>query len=124
MGKMQRRKGYMGEHELVGLLNDLGVPAKRVPLSGATSFQKDDIILEDGSTIEVKRRKKISSFLYDLLKTADYGMIREDTNRSALIVDKWLVVMSLKEFAYIFKRYWQKEQEVEDETNNRKQGGI
>jgi hypothetical protein len=103
MGKMQRRKGYGGEREVVHLLESLGVKAHRVPLSGAMANYKDDIILEDESTVEVKRRKKISTFLYDLLKTADYGMIREDTDRSTPIIDKWLVVMDLKKFTALFK---------------------
>lgn len=93
---MQRTKGYLGEREIVHLLEELGVHAKRVPLSGATSFQKDDVILEDGSTIEVKRRKKIPAILKEMLVSADYGAIREDRG-------EWLIVMGLKEFAKLLK---------------------
>jgi len=103
MGKYERTKGINAERELVHLLEDLGVQAHRVPLSGAMANYKDDIVLEDESTVEVKRRKKISAFLYDLLKTADYGMIREDTNRSVPVIDKWLVVMDLKKFTELLK---------------------
>ena len=106
MGKMQRTKGYLGEREIVNLLNELGVKAKRVPLSGATDFQKDDVLLEDGGTIEVKRRKRVPAIVREMLVSADYGAVREDRG-------EWLVVMSLKEFAYIFKRYLEKEQELQ-----------
>jgi hypothetical protein len=103
MGKMQKRKGYMGEHEVEELLNDLGIEAKRIPMSGATGYQKDDIMLPDKGTIEVKRRKKISKFLQDMLNTADYGILRGDR-------EEWIVLMRVKEFAYIYKRYWAEEQ--------------
>lgn len=39
MGKMQRDKGARVEREIVGLFNDCGVFAERVPLSGAVQFR-------------------------------------------------------------------------------------
>lgn len=95
MGKMQRTKGINAERELVHLLEDLGIKAHRVPLSGAMANYKDDIVLGDESTIEVKRRKKIPAILNEMLVSADYGAIREDRG-------EWLVVMRVKEFATLF----------------------
>lgn len=97
MGKSERRKGINAERELVHLLEDLGMKAHRVPLSGAMANYKDDIVLEDESTIEVKRRKKIPKLLKEMLESADYGAIREDRG-------EWLVVMRVEEFAELFKK--------------------
>ena len=108
MGKMQRTKGINAERELVHLLEDLGVQAHRVPLSGAMANYKDDIILADESSIEVKRRKKMPAILNEMLVSADYGAIREDRG-------EWLIIMSLKEFAYVFKRYLEREQKLQEE---------
>ncbi len=96
MGKYERTKGINAERELVHLLEDLGVQAHRVPLSGAMANYKDDIILEDESTVEVKRRKKLPKILKEMLISADYGMIREDRGG-------WLVVMDLKKFAALLE---------------------
>jgi Holliday junction resolvase len=109
MGKMQRTKGINAERELVHLLEDLGVQAHRVPLSGAMANYKDDIILADESSIEVKRRKKMPAILNEMLISADYGAIREDRG-------EWLVVMRVKEFAHLFNRYLEREHEL----NNKK----
>lgn len=105
MGKSERTKGINAERELVHLLEDLGVKSHRVPLSGAMANYKDDIVLGDESTIEVKRRKKIPAILNEMLVSADYGAIREDRG-------EWLVVMRVKEFAHLFKRYLERELEL------------
>ena len=57
----KRRKGSNGEREIVAILNDHGLPARRVPLSGAMSATGfgGDVLVKDGDgecTWEVKRR--------------------------------------------------------------------
>lgn len=59
MGKKSQTKGYRVEHELVKRLNELGIPARRVPLSGATSFAKGDVHITLNNKdyiVEVKAR--------------------------------------------------------------------
>jgi hypothetical protein len=43
MGKSQRDKGYRGERKVIDALAKLGIPAKRVPLSGAVEGFKGDV---------------------------------------------------------------------------------
>lgn len=64
------RKGYRAERGLVQKLRAAGLTATRVPLSGATSFAKGDIILTyrgTDYTIEVKSRKNNFSRLYSAI---------------------------------------------------------
>ena len=71
MGKKSRDKGYRGEHNLVKILSKAGLNAKRVPLSGATSFAGGDIRIYDYELRgEVKLRKNGEGFkkLYKWLK--------------------------------------------------------
>lgn len=53
---MSYKKGYRNENMLVNQLKLAGLNAVRVPLSGATSFQKHDIIIDGNFSIEVKYR--------------------------------------------------------------------
>jgi Holliday junction resolvase len=83
MGKPSRDKGARAERELVNDLLARGLKAKRVPLSGATSYAKDDVeVVTPLSTlhIEVKRRAApISKALEDALgETADMVATRAD----------------------------------------------
>ena len=39
MGKLSRNKGAAREREIVNLHRRIGIPAERVPLSGATAYQ-------------------------------------------------------------------------------------
>jgi len=97
MGKMQKRKGYMGEHEIEKILQKEGIYCIRVPMSGSIWSWKGDIDFLNGLKGEVKRRKKINRLLYDMLLEADYGFIRGDNK-------PWLVVMELSEFVELYKK--------------------
>lgn len=93
-GNHSRNKGYRGERELVKILQEAGIKAKRVPLSGATEFQKGDIVFKSGSrqyNIEVKRRHKVNSLLYNMLENSDFGALRADNKG-------WIVLMPLETF--------------------------
>lgn len=61
MGASERRKGKRVELYIVSLLRKAGLEAKRIPLSGATEFQKGDVLVytTDGIKIlEVKAREQ------------------------------------------------------------------
>lgn len=90
MGKSQRQKGYRGEHNLVKKLKEAGVPAQRVPLSGASEFQKGDVIV-DGKVAEVKVRKDDFKRIYQWLEDKDLLFIKSDRK-------DYLVVMKLDDF--------------------------
>lgn len=62
MGTSERRKGKRVELYIVNLLRKAGLEGKRIPLSGATEFQKGDVLVytTDGipKILEVKAREK------------------------------------------------------------------
>ena len=100
MGKREKRKGYLGEAEIVKKLQDRGVNCMRVPMSGAIWSWKGDIDFFNGIKGEVKRRKRINKLFYEMLLNAHFGFIRADN-------EDWLVVMGLDEFAEMYKA-WKK----------------
>ena len=63
MGIMQRRKGAKVEREIVNALKAAGIPAERVPLSGAHggSFA-GDVVVDKRWRAEVKARKGGAGF--------------------------------------------------------------
>lgn len=95
MGKRSRVKGYRGEHEVERLFRERGFDARRVPLSGASVFQKGDVVIFiDGQprwVVEVKRRKKGFVELYRWLEEADIVFHRSDRAQ-------WLVTMDVQTF--------------------------
>lgn len=83
MGKPSRDKGARAERELVNDLASRGMTCRRVPLSGATSYAKDDVeVITPLSVlhVEVKRRAApLSKALEDALgETADMVATRAD----------------------------------------------
>lgn len=96
MGKMQRNKGNRVEREIVNYLKDNGIPAKRVPLSGAAEGFKGDIIIDGSLRAEVKARKDGFKQIYDWLEGNDYLFIK--ANRKPV-----LVVMEIDEFIKLIK---------------------
>ena len=90
MGKSERRKGYRGEYKLVKLLKEYGIDAKRIPLSGATEFQKGDVIVENYIG-EVKWRKDGFKEIYKWLGDNDFLFIKADRK-------PYLVVMDIETF--------------------------
>lgn len=94
MGKKSKDKGYRGEYNLVKRLHELGIQAKRVPLSGGTSFQKHDIVF-DNIVAEVKLRKKLP--LYEWLGDANILFVKQD-------YDDYLVVLRLEDFVELYKK--------------------
>lgn len=88
MGKAQRDKGARFEREMVHKFSDAGMPAKRVPLSGAT-WLKSDIIVDIRGVerpMELKKRGDGFKQLYDWLGDANYALVVAADRRPPLVV--------------------------------------
>ena len=99
-GKGVREKGKRGERELVRILREEGIEARRVPLSGSVEGYEGDILVELGDrelVAEVKRRKDGFKSLYRWLEGRDLMFIRSDRH-------EWLVVMRLEDWASTITR--------------------
>lgn len=106
IGKHNKVNGYKAERKVVKLFNDLGLPAQRVPLSGATNFQKGDIIIGDplmrdniSMEVEVKRRNNGFGTVFKLYEESGSPLLAIYTPNKGV-----LVVMSPEEFAKLYKR--------------------
>ena len=97
MGKAQRDKGYRGEYNLVKHLKAEGFDAKRIPLSGATAFQKGDVKIEE-FIAEVKVRKNGFKQLYRWLEDPDVDLLFIKADYMP-----YLVVMPLDVFELFLK---------------------
>ena len=105
-GKAPRQKGDRFERECVKRLNELGVPAERVPLSGSAGGRHtDDLVVEVCGTeerVECKTRARAWSDLFGWLKAEHHAkppfclFIKADRTDT-------LVVMSLDQFARLSK---------------------
>jgi|TARA_R110002020_G_scaffold36666_2_gene110408 hypothetical protein len=96
MGKSQREKGLRIEREIVNKLRAFGVPAERVPLSGAAGGSYTGDLLVSGEKAEVKGRKDGTGFalLYRWIEGVKYLIVKTDREQP-------LVVMELDQFASI-----------------------
>ena len=100
-GKRSKKKGYIGENEVVKLLQQYHIPAERVPLSGALKSDKYSCdvtchIKDSTKRIEVKRRKSGMKTIQKWLnedKNSNYVFFREDGDK-----DNWVVIMPIQEF--------------------------
>ena len=92
MGKASRDKGAKFERELVNAFKGMGLKARRVPLSGATEYAKNDVEVEAGfdpDTIysgEAKRRKALPKFFTDALEGADFAAFRQDRGETLVVI--------------------------------------
>lgn len=93
-------KGKRGEREIVRILKERGIEAKRVPLSGSTEFQKGDVVLDVAGArhvAEVKLWNKGFEKLYKFLEGKDILFCRLDRR-------EWLVLMRVDTFVDIIRR--------------------
>lgn len=93
-GKPSRDKGARRERELVAWLIKYGIPAHRVPLSGAQRGYPDDVIAGFPSgevRIEVKARSQGFKRIYGWL--ADCGAVAFKGDRQ-----EWVITMRLEDF--------------------------
>jgi hypothetical protein len=93
---MSRDKGARIERELVHLHQDAGIPASRVPLSGAAGGEYAGDLHVLDLTAEVKARKDGSGFkqLETWLGAHDILFVRRDRQRP-LVVLPWEVYIRL-----------------------------
>ena len=99
MGKASRDKGANYERELVNAFREGGIDAQRVPLSGATSFAKNDIQIDFRLGVwdcEAKRRKSPPKFFTEALDGADFAAFRQDRGET-------LIVLTLDKFVELVK---------------------
>lgn len=96
MGKSQRQKGLRIEREMVNKLKEFGLPAERVPLSGAAGGSYTGDLIVCGERAEVKARKGGAGFglLYRWIEGVTYLIVKTDREQP-------LVVMELDQFATI-----------------------
>ena len=92
MGKSQRNKGYRGEHNLVNYLKKHGVEAIRVPLSGASTFAKGDIVIQNKYRGEVKLRKDGFKMIYKWLADNDMLFIKADRKQYLAVIPLDLLI--------------------------------
>jgi len=78
MAKKSRDKGLRIEREVVNRHKDIGVVARRVPLSGAAEGYPGDVIIADHFTGEVKARKAGFKSIIDWLGDNDILFLRPD----------------------------------------------
>ena len=62
MGSKERNKGLRVEREIVQKLKDVGIPAERVPVSGAAGGSYPGDVVFGGWVAEVKERKDGEGF--------------------------------------------------------------
>lgn len=92
---MQRTKGANGEREVVNLLKEHGIDAKRISMMETNGIDKGDIEISKQFLGSVKRGQHIPKFIYDAKGDCDYLFLRRDKQ-------KWIVAMSLEEFIKLY----------------------
>ncbi len=92
-GRSSKRKGSTYEREFVRLTQDAGLPAHRVPLSGAMGGRfTDDVVVADEWRVECKYRSDGSGFkrLYDWLAGWEQMVLyTPDAILRVLSLDAW-----------------------------------
>lgn len=99
MGKFSKDKGTRGERDFVVRLNKNGVPAKRVPLSGAMAGYKNDIIIQwlgRDADCEVKLRVDGFKELYKWIKPVKVLFVKANRQEG-------LAVIRLTDFAELLR---------------------
>jgi hypothetical protein len=91
MGKMQRRKGYLGEYQVNKILNKYGMVSKRVSPLEAGGAEWGDLQVAGNMVGSVKVGKQVPKFIYDSKGDAEFLFIKRDRC-------KWIVCMDLEMF--------------------------
>lgn len=105
MGAMSRRKGAVGEREVVALLAERGLKAQRTaPLQAAGGTSDADVIGVEGCHLEVKRceRVQIDSWCAQAelaAKPTDVPCVVWRRSR-----EKWRVALPLQDFLDLVER--------------------
>jgi hypothetical protein len=90
-GKRNRQRGAEFERELVNLFRDHGLKAERVPLSGATSYAKDDVevtptFAEKPWRGECKRKSAVPKWIVDALGECNFMAMRGDRQEALIVI--------------------------------------
>ena len=97
---MQRTKGAAGEREIVNLLKQYGINAKRISMMETNGEDKGDISIythrRPGDVGQVKRGNHVPKFIYQALGDFDFLFCRRDKER-------WLVTMDVDTFIYFMQ---------------------
>jgi hypothetical protein len=88
MGLHSKLKGNRGEWEFAKLTN-----GKRVPLSGSVAGYNHDVILPNGWSVEVKRKKTGFKTIYNWMENSQPDLLAFRADHKP-----WLVVMELEKF--------------------------
>ena len=97
MPKFSRDKGMRFERLLVSLLKGKGIPAVRVPLSGASEFQKGDVIMDGEKVVEAKHRESGFTNIYKYIEGPDDLMVKQNN-------DDPLVILRFNDFVEMYLR--------------------
>jgi len=98
--KNRRNKGNRVEREIVAKLNDAGIPAERVPLSGAAggSFT-GDIVISDSLRVEVKARKDGAGFkTLEEWKGINDLLVLKRNHCDPMVVVDWKLFVDMLQF--------------------------
>jgi|SRR6516162_8988982 len=88
MANPSKRKGGEFEREVVNFLQEQGIAAWKVPLSGAMEGYKSDIdcpVKGTNKKLECKRRKRAFATIYKMLGDS-YGLCIRDDRTPLLVV--------------------------------------
>ena len=91
VGKFSRDKSACFQLEVVNLAKAHGLKAERVPLSGATSYAKDDVVITPAFADrpwrgECKRRKGLPAWLVTALDGCDLVALRPDRHEAVALI--------------------------------------
>lgn len=84
MSRAQRDKGARFERQIVNLLTEAGIEAKRIPLSG-TTWLKGDLLIGN-ELAELKKRGNGFKQLYDWLNESRYLIVAADRKEPLMIM--------------------------------------
>lgn len=91
MSKAQRDKGNRFERQIVNLLKDSGIDAKRIPLSGATWLKGD--LLIGNEVAELKKRGNGFKQIYEWIQESRYLIVAADRKEPLMVMrlKDWIV---------------------------------
>lgn len=105
MGAMSRRKGKVGELEVVQVLRDHGLKAQRTaPLQAARGVHDADVIGVEGFHLEIKRAERVEIDKW----CAQAALASRPTDTPAVVWRRsrqpWRVALDLTEFLELVRR--------------------
>lgn len=92
MSKYQRTKGRRGEQEIVNILKEGGIPAKRISMLETGAIDKGDILVAEVWKAEVKVGNQVPKYFYEAMKEGEDMLFCKRDRK------EWLVVMPVDKF--------------------------